>query len=320
MNIIDLSGLEIRAADDAAPKAPLRRFEEDPDNPRTEFEGPEFESFVDDIKQRGILQPIVVTATSSGQLRIRFGARRFRAAQRLGLDLIPYVVVEDERQMDGYAQVSENEQRKNLEPLELARFIAKRAAGGESQADIAKKIGLSKPAVTYLAALNEAPPFVLELYASGRCRSPQYLYRLSRLYANNAKAVESRLAQGEEITGRLLDELAVEVEEPARQAPSPPTAAQQEKESVHAGAAEATELTKSSKDVSERPPKPREASKPSAIAKPLLMAKHNRRMAMILLAKHPSAPGRIFIRYSDDGVDADVHCSEITLASLTDTA
>jgi hypothetical protein len=50
------------------------------------------------------------------------------------------------------------------------------------------------------------------------------------------------------------------------------------------------------------------------------MAKHNRRKATVLLAKHPSAPGRIFIRYSDDGLEADVRCSEIILASLTDAA
>jgi ParB family chromosome partitioning protein len=317
---LDLSGLDAPTAPaDTAARAPLRRFEEDPENPRSEFGGPEFESLVEDIKQRGILQPLVVTKAAHGKLRIRFGARRFRAAVILKLDTIPYVVIDDVRQLDSYAQVSENEQRKNLEPLELARFIARRAAGGESQADIAKKIGLSKPAVTYLAALNEAPPFVLELYASGRCRSPQFLYRLSRLYANNAKAVEGRLAQGDDITGRLLDELASEVEEPAQQTPSPVTAAQKKKEPVHAVAAEATESTKSSKDVSQRAPKPREASEPSAIAKPLLMAEHNHRKATVLLAKHPSAPGRIFIRYSDDGVEADVRCSEIILASLTDT-
>ena len=79
---LDLSGLDgpaLSSFTGAAPSAPLAQFEEDPENPRTEFDDVDFAAFVEDIKQRGILQPLVVRRTDNGKLRVRFGARRLRA-------------------------------------------------------------------------------------------------------------------------------------------------------------------------------------------------------------------------------------------------
>ena len=109
---LDLSGLEGPAWLPGEPaRAPLSSFEEDPEQPRTEIEGSGFEELVEDIRQRGILQPIVVVKTKTGMLRIRFGARRYRAAKKLDLGSVPYVLSTDARQWDEYAQVSENERR-----------------------------------------------------------------------------------------------------------------------------------------------------------------------------------------------------------------
>ena len=327
---LDLSGLDAPAAPaDTAARAPLRRFEEDPENPRTEFDGPEFEAFVDDIRQRGILQPLVVIKTAAGKLRIRFGARRFRAAVRLKLDYIPYVVVDDVRQLDGYAQVSENEKRKGLEPLELASFIARRVTLGESKASIAQKLGITASMVSILLALLDAPAFVGELYASGRCRNAEYLYRLSRLLAKSEVLVLERVAEVETITSTFLERLAVEVEVSSRTDASSGTIAptvdsppvRKEPSVVGERAILATPVAPAPKAQSTRTRKVEpEASNAVPVRDLKIQGKHAGRDVVLVLSRLPSLAGRVFVRYEDGGGEAEVACGDVVLMSLTGSA
>jgi hypothetical protein len=64
---------------------PLDRLYEDPNNPRTEFPKSQIDEIADDIRERGILEPIVVhPADAAGRYRIHFGAKPHRAARRVG--------------------------------------------------------------------------------------------------------------------------------------------------------------------------------------------------------------------------------------------
>jgi ParB family chromosome partitioning protein len=327
---LDLSGLDAPAAPaDTAARAPLRRFEEDPENPRTEFDGPEFEAFVDDIRQRGILQPLVVIKTAAGKLRIRFGARRFRAAVRLKLDYIPYVVVDDVRQLDGYAQVSENEKRKGLEPLELASFIARRVTLGESKASIAQKLGITASMVSILLALLDAPAFVGELYASGRCRNAEYLYRLRRLLAKSEVLVLERVAEVGSITSTFLDRLAAEVEASSRPdallgrvAPRVDSGPEGEGRSVVcAGAIPSKPAAPAPQDRSSRGREgERDVTKSVPVRDLKIQGKHAGRDVVLVLSRLPSLDGRVFVRYEDGGGEAEVACGDVVLMSLTGSA
>jgi ParB family chromosome partitioning protein len=79
---------------------------QDPDNPRTEFAEADIDDLAQDIRERGIPQPIVVhPADAAGRYRIHFGALRLRAARKAGLRDDP-VVVRDVA-ADPYAQVQE---------------------------------------------------------------------------------------------------------------------------------------------------------------------------------------------------------------------
>ena len=83
---------------------------EDPNNPRTEIPEPELDELPEDIRQHGILQAIVVhPADAQGRYRIHLGAKRWRAAQRIGLQEVP-VLIRD-LPADPYAQVAENLKR-----------------------------------------------------------------------------------------------------------------------------------------------------------------------------------------------------------------
>lgn len=159
----------------------LARLYEDPNNPRTEFPESEIEELADDIRQHGILQAIVVhPADTAGRHRIHFGAKRFRAARRAGLDEVP-VVVRD-APTDAYAQVAENQKRHGLTPLDLARFIRAKLNEGESNAAIAARLGMDPTTVGHHLALLELPPELDDALQSGRCTSPRTLYELSKLH------------------------------------------------------------------------------------------------------------------------------------------
>lgn len=71
----------------------MSALHDDPSNPRTELLEDELAELAEDIRHRGILQPIVVhPVDGDGRYRVHFGARRWRAAQLAGLGQVPVVV------------------------------------------------------------------------------------------------------------------------------------------------------------------------------------------------------------------------------------
>lgn len=172
---------------------------EDPSNPRTEFPDAEIDELAADIRLRGILQPIVVhPIDAAGHYRIHFGAKRLRAAIRAGLHEVP-VVVRD-MPADRYAQVAENQKRHGLSPLELARFIRAQVDAGDSNATIARQLGMNLTTVAHHLCLLELPPVLNDALQSGRCTSPRTLHELSKLHADSPGKVQDLLASGAEIT------------------------------------------------------------------------------------------------------------------------
>ena len=178
---------------------PLDRLHEDPNNPRTEFPEAELDELADDIRERGILQPLVVhPADAAGRHRIHFGAKRLRAAKRAGLHEVPVVL--RTAVADSYAQVAENQKRHGLTPLDLARFIRARVDEGESNATIAKRLGINLTTVAHHLSLLELPPELDEALKSGRCTSPRTLHELSKLHDEQPERVSALMAGGAEIT------------------------------------------------------------------------------------------------------------------------
>ena len=126
---------------------------EDPNNPRTEFPTVELEELAEDIRQQGVLQPIVVhPVDAQGRYQIHFGAKRWRAAQLARLLEVP-VVVRD-APADPYAQVAENQKRHGLTPLDMARFIRGRIDAGESSSKVARRLGMNLTTVAHHLSLR----------------------------------------------------------------------------------------------------------------------------------------------------------------------
>ena len=165
-------------------------IDEDPEQPRREFDANALQELSDTIRERGVRQPISVRPDlqTSGRWVLNFGARRLRASRLAGAQTIPAFI---DTTADSYDQVIENEQREGLKPLELALFVQKRLALGDKQADIAKNLGKSRQWVTLATALIEAPDWLLQAYREGRCRGMNELYELRRLYGEYAAEVET---------------------------------------------------------------------------------------------------------------------------------
>jgi ParB family chromosome partitioning protein len=180
-----------RSATSGAPMLlPVSSIDEDPNNPRTDFPDAELDELADDIRQRGILQPLVVhPADAQGRHRIHFGAKRWRAAQRAGVIEVP-VVVRD-APADAYAQVAENQKRHGLTPLDLARFIKGRVEAGESNADIARRLGMNLTTVAHHLSLLDLPPVLDQALKTGRCTSPRTLHELGQLHETQPDKVRA---------------------------------------------------------------------------------------------------------------------------------
>jgi ParB family transcriptional regulator, chromosome partitioning protein len=177
----------------------IDQLDADPHNPRTEFPPEALDDLARDIAQRGILQPLVVSAADNhGRYRIRFGSKRWRAARQAGLTEVPVTVAT--RAHDVYDQVAENLKRHSLTPLELARFIRGRADAGDSQATIARKLVIDPTTVAHHLALLALPPVLDAALKTGRCASPRTLYELSQLHADQPERVAALVAGHERVT------------------------------------------------------------------------------------------------------------------------
>lgn len=167
---------------------PIAEIDEDPDQPRTEFDAEALNELAATIAVRGVRQPVSVRGhpDQPGRWMLNFGARRLRASKLAGKVEIPAFV---DTAFDSYDQVIENEQREALKPLELALFMQRRLALGETRADIARGLGKSRGYLTFIGALIDPPDWLLALYRSRTCTSITELYELRKLHENHPAAV-----------------------------------------------------------------------------------------------------------------------------------
>jgi ParB family transcriptional regulator, chromosome partitioning protein len=178
---------------------PIERLYEDPNNPRTEFPEARIDELAEDIRQHGILQPIVVhAADASGRYGIQFGAMRLRAARRAELLHVPIAV--RAAATDPYAQVAENQKRCPLSSLDLARFMRGRVDTGDSNATIAKRLGMDLTSIAHHLALLDLPPELDHVLKTGRCTSPRTLYELSKLRDEQPDRINALMNGEGEIT------------------------------------------------------------------------------------------------------------------------
>jgi ParB family chromosome partitioning protein len=136
------------AATDAGRKprrAPIENLRTNPRNPRRTFTEAELDELAASVRERGIIQPIVVRSLRDDTFEIIAGERRWRAAQRAGLHDVPIVVVEATDAQSLELAIIENVQRADLNPLEeAAGYQALMDTFNHSQDDVAQIVGKSR--------------------------------------------------------------------------------------------------------------------------------------------------------------------------------
>lgn len=147
---------------------PIERVVAGRGQPRRNFDEEHIEELAASIREKGILQPLVVVP-SNGSYELIAGERRLRAAARAGLEKVPVVFRDavSEGEMLELALV-ENLQREDLGPLERARAYERLLeTHGLVQEEIAKKIGKSRVAVANTLRLLGLPQPVLDAMEKG---------------------------------------------------------------------------------------------------------------------------------------------------------
>ncbi len=189
-------------------------------NPRKEFKEEELVELADSIRQKGIVQPIVVRPDPvGGGYEIVAGERRWRASQRAGLHSLPVIVRELNDQEVLELGIIENVQRADLNAIEEAagyRELIERY--GYTQDQLAEVIGKSRSHLANTLRLLKLPDQVQDLVQGGK------------LTAGHARALVGR-EDAEVLAQRIIDrDMNVrEVEAMVQSADHPPRPSKREK-------------------------------------------------------------------------------------------
>jgi len=304
---------------------PLTEIEEDPNQPRREFDQNAMQSMIASVKASGVISPISVRPhpTRAGAWMINHGARRYRASVAAGKKTIPAFVSETQ---DDYDQIVENLVRDDLTPMELAQFIRQKLDAGDSKSKIAKR--LSKPAkfVTIHMALIDPPVSVSSAYSEGKTTSMETLYNLRTLAEKYPEQVAEWVDAQQEISRSSVDALATRLAEPPSKAPSKFSHEKiSEEESASEGQLPSVETPSGNSIVDKIPThnpthesalKTTKKDDPDAIKKAVLLVEHEGRQAMVLLNRKPSTHGLLYVKYEDTGEEIEADAARCKIQRL----
>jgi len=146
------------------------------------------------IQSQGIIQPlqIIPSLDNKGNFEVVSGERRLRAAKKIGLDKVPCIILDRDRDADEIALI-ENIQRENLHPIELADAISKileEKKYGDYK-EIGKRIGVSKSQISQFLAISRLPKEVKEHLLCNKSVGINYLRKLA--YLKNEDEVREKV-------------------------------------------------------------------------------------------------------------------------------
>jgi len=125
--------------------------------PRSVFHEDHITELADSIREKGILQPLLVRHTVNGYEMVA-GERRFRAAQLLGLETVPCILVDVSDEGSLEMALIENLQREDLNPMEEARaFKSLIEQFRLSQEEVADRVGKKRPTIANSLRLLNLP-------------------------------------------------------------------------------------------------------------------------------------------------------------------
>ena len=148
---------------------PIEMLHSNPNNPRKQFREEELEDLAKSIREKGLLQPIVVRQRADGEYEIVAGERRWRASQRAGLHELPVLIrdLSDGETLE--IALIENIQRSDLNPLEEARAYGQLLEQfSYTQQQLADSVGKSRSHIANTLRLLTLPESVRAYIEDGK--------------------------------------------------------------------------------------------------------------------------------------------------------
>jgi ParB family transcriptional regulator, chromosome partitioning protein len=147
---------------------PVDLIAPNPRQPRRSFEEEPLVALADSLRERGVLQPVLVRPVPGGTYELIAGERRWRAAQLAGLESVPAMVRPHDDAESLELALIENMAREDLNPLEEARAVAALVEElGLTREDVGRRVGRSRVAISNLLRLLELPDEALALIELG---------------------------------------------------------------------------------------------------------------------------------------------------------
>ncbi len=207
---------------------PVDQIDRNPEQPRQRIDQEALVGLASSLRESGVIEPLIVRP-HGGRYQLVAGERRWRAAAMIGRTTVPAIVRDDlDDAMAHELAVIENMARDDLTPIEEARSVATLCeTRGFSKAEIGRRVGRSREAISNLVRLLELPDEAQALIDSGRlsqghgralllCEDPDDRRRLARRAAADDWSVREleRAARGRPAAAR-----------PVKQAPADDQAA-----------------------------------------------------------------------------------------------
>ena len=180
-------------------------IQKNPYQPRKEFSKEKIEELAQSIKENGLIQPIIVRQSPVIGYEILAGERRYRASIAAGLTEVPVIIKKLSDQDMMVHSIIENLQREDLNPIEEAKAYQSLIDKGYTHADIAAKMGKSRPYITNLVRLLTLPDFILNEVEAGKL-SQAHARLLIQLPLKEQKNLLNRI-QKEDLSVRQVEDL-----------------------------------------------------------------------------------------------------------------
>lgn len=207
----DLDNLDVKTEE--VTEIPLSELRPNPYQPRKTFDENSLQELADSIRSSGVFQPIIVRQSAVKGYEIIAGERRFRASKLAQKETIPAIIRDFDEETMMQVAVLENLQREDLNPLEEAEAYDMLMKNLKlTQAEVAERLGKSRPYIANYLRLLSLPKLVKEMVQDERLSMGQARTLLGLKNKDQILKLANRCVK-ENLTVRQLEQLVTAMNE-----------------------------------------------------------------------------------------------------------
>ncbi|MFP3959281.1 MAG: ParB/RepB/Spo0J family partition protein [Spirochaetaceae bacterium] len=216
-------------------EVPLGRLRPNPQQPRKQFSEDQLAELAQSVREKGVIQPILAEEADDGSYLIVAGERRFRAAERAGLEQVPVLPRRFSREEKLEIALIENLHREDLNPIDEAEaYRSLMETASLTQEELARRLGLNRSTVANALRLLRLPEDMKAEIAVGTI-SPGHARAVLSVDHEEGRRELARRIRDEGLSVRQAEELATSLSAGKRSAGDGSVASQAESSQTDAG-------------------------------------------------------------------------------------